>query len=586
MKQFSLLVILLFIASISFGQNWLLTGNAGTTSSNFIGTRDSVALRFRVKNVASGIIDSVSGNTALGYMSLQSSGGSRNAAFGIKSLNRVTSGTNNTAIGANALRFNTSGSYHTAIGSDALYNNISGIENTAIGYQALRENFYGARNTAIGYQALLSNKDYDNTATGYQALRNNTGGSRNTAIGAYALFSNLNGRSNTASGNRALANNTSGYSNTATGSNSLGSNTTGTENTANGSGALLNHITGNNNTASGSYALYADATGIGNTADGFQALYNNSSGKANTAIGDSALWINTIGNNNTALGYRADVSANNLFNATAIGNGAIVNNSNKVVIGNTAVMSIGGQVGWTIFSDGRIKKNIKTDIPGLSFIKLLKPVSYNYDIKKQHTLEGRIDNTDNYEGKDDIEKIVFSGFIAQEVEEAAQKIGYTFSGVDKSGNIMGLRYSDFVVPVVKSVQELAAENEEQKKEIEELKSENVQLKERLDNIEQMLRMNPGSHPSGNPKTPTGYLEQNIPNPFKGTTTISYYLNENSNGATINFYSQTGALLKSFRLSRAGKSSITVNRTEFAAGVYNYVLVIDGKWADTKQMVIE
>ena len=54
------------------------------------------------------------------------------------------------------------------------------------------------------------------------------------------------------------------------------------------------------------------------------------------------------------------------------------------------------------------------------------------------------------------EKMIFSGFIAQEVESAAKQSGYDFSGVDAPKNendFYGLRYGDFVVPLVKTVQE-------------------------------------------------------------------------------------------------------------------------------------
>jgi len=37
-----------------------------------------------------------------------------------------------------------------------------------------------------------------------------------------------------------------------------------------------------------------------------------------------------------------------------------------------------------------------------------------------------------WKGKYDIEQIEMTGFIAQEVEQAAQKAGYNFSGVQKS----------------------------------------------------------------------------------------------------------------------------------------------------------
>jgi hypothetical protein len=65
-----------------------------------------------------------------------------------------------------------------------------------------------------------------------------------------------------------------------------------------------------------------------------------------------------------------------------------------------------------------------------------------------------------------------SGFIAQEVEAAATAVGYDFHGVDKPKNETshyGLRYAEFVVPMVKAMQE-------QQELIEELKIQNEQLR--------------------------------------------------------------------------------------------------------------
>ena len=48
--------------------------------------------------------------------------------------------------------------------------------------------------------------------------------------------------------------------------------------------------------------------------------------------------------------------------------------------------------------------------------------------------------------------------MAQEVEEAAKKLSFEFSGVDKPENkdgLYGLRYDNFIVPLVKAVQELS-----------------------------------------------------------------------------------------------------------------------------------
>jgi len=65
-------------------------------------------------------------------------------------------------------------------------------------------------------------------------------------------------------------------------------------------------------------------------------------------------------------------------------------------------------------------------------------------------------------GQYDKEQTRFTGFIAQEVEQAARSVGYDFSGVDTPDNendYYGLRYAEFVVPLVKAVQELTGQNE-------------------------------------------------------------------------------------------------------------------------------
>ncbi|MGZ4158842.1 MAG: tail fiber domain-containing protein, partial [Bacteroidia bacterium] len=165
--------------------------------------------------------------------------------------------------------------------------------------------------------------------------------------------------------------------------------------------------------------------------------------------------------------------------------------NNMVNIGDHSITSIKGQVAFGTYSDGRVKDNIKEDVPGLAFITQLRPVTYNYDLDKEIQLSGG-KKTANWDGKYDIEKIKFSGFIAQEVEASAKKIGYDFSGVDKPKNdkdLYSLRYSDFVVPLVKSVQELNTENEKLKAKVETLSEDNKEMKAELDKIKSMLEVN-------------------------------------------------------------------------------------------------
>ena len=124
---------------------------------------------------------------------------------------------------------------------------------------------------------------------------------------------------------------------------------------------LSRNTTGAANSATGYEALFNNTTGNDNTATGGQALVFNTTGDFNTAVGTFALTSNTTGSNNTAIGARANVlvSAGNLTNATAIGAGAIVDVSNKVRLGNTAVTVIEGQVAFTASSDKTKKENFQ-----------------------------------------------------------------------------------------------------------------------------------------------------------------------------------------------------------------------------------
>lgn len=512
---------------------------------------------------------SIAQNTKYGIGALFSNTtGIHNSAFGYQSLYSNTGGTDNTGLGHFSLFSNQSGHFNTATGSYTLYSNTTGSGNTGNGHQALRSNTTGLGNTAIGAEAMYFN----------------VSGNNNTAVGENALTSNTSGNENTANGVLALAHNTTANSNTAIGSFTLSNNTTGSYNTATGSFALISNRSGYYNTATGNEALSDNRSGYNNTAQGYRALFKNKIGNSNTAIGVKAGANVTEGSNNTFIGYNADCGPlGKLRNATAIGHDALVMANSTVHIGNTSVTSIGGYVNWSNISDGRFKKNIKDNIKGLEFIMKLKPVSYNLDIsalnsflhKNTKTYDEIKDNT-NEDAQDvkEKEQIVYSGFVAQDVEKAAKEVGYEFSGVDfpkNENDVYALRYADFVVPLVKAVQDLSKENDE--------------LKSRLDKLESLLKTITKASSQGVELTSAGNIEQNIPNPFKGNTTISYYLPVNKGTAYISFYASSGELLKSVKLNGTGKGAINLNAAEMPSGAYQYALVIDGKVINTRRMVI-
>jgi trimeric autotransporter adhesin len=262
-------------------------------------------------------------------------------------------------------------------------------------------------------------------------------------------------------GSGALANN-SGNDNTAIGKSALNTNaSSGNHNTGCGKQALFT-TNEYENTGVGYRALYSSATsGARNTAMGNESLLNNTSGSYNTAIGFNSMTSITTGNENTGLGAYSDGGAG-FSNQIAIGYLAINNGSNRVRLGTSTTNLIQGQpTALTITSDKRFKENIKDDVKGLEFILRLKPVSYNLDTRKITEFEAQGLRPDVRtrllnEPFEYSTKIRRSGFLAQEVLQAAKSIGYDFDGIHIPGSendIYGLTYDLFVMPLIKAIQE-------------------------------------------------------------------------------------------------------------------------------------
>jgi hypothetical protein len=306
------------------------------------------------------------------------------------------------------------------------------------------------------------------------------------------------GKFNTGIGTFALKSNTSGNGNIAIGGSALAANTTGSVNTATGAFALESNTTGVSNTAIGTFALKANKVGSDNTACGEGALSSDSIGNNNTALGINALITNISGNSNTALGWRADVSAGNFTNATAIGSEAIVNASNKIRLGNSAVTVIEGQVPFTTPSDGRFKYQVKEDVKGLDFILHLRPVTYQFDVKRFDQQKGNPFGNDqatpvNYVQQasyDEASRIRRSGFIAQDVEKAANASGYNFSGIIKpktEEEHYSLSYESFVVPLVKGMQEQQQVIDAQQQKIAAQDKKLADLQQQLNEIKELMQ---------------------------------------------------------------------------------------------------
>jgi trimeric autotransporter adhesin len=145
--------------------------------------------------------------------------------------------------------------------------------------------------------------------------------------------------------------------------------------------ALDANTTGNNNTAFGMNALSANTEGSSNTAIGYNALTNRTTGNANVAVGENAGFCNITGVGNTFIGreagYCSTGSANIVIGSPNSGPSYtpvcnLTTESNRIVMGSTAVTNAYIQVGWTTVSDCRDKMNIVSIPHGLCLCKSIK----------------------------------------------------------------------------------------------------------------------------------------------------------------------------------------------------------------------
>jgi hypothetical protein len=420
------------------------------------------------------------------------------ALFGAGGTNTGIDGT--VAIGYSALKALTTGAENTAVGYLALEDMTTGSANVAIGYQSqLNINHADADSnvtvgaftmdgvaavavhscTAVGHNALsgaLTTGAVGSTAIGFNSLNALTSGGSNTAVGYQSLRDQDAGASNTAIGHHSLivATGSDAAENTAVGALSGDAISSGQKNTIVGSEAAANRLTsGDKNTAIGAETLGkaggSNLTGDSNTCLGFQAGVSLAGAAAsNTLIGATASVGGTdltTGSNNIIIGSGSGVNSATAASRIVIGTGlasAASGNTTLYIGDNTNYLSYAytGSGNVTISSDVRTKKNIRDTDLGLDFVNQLRPVKYNMRYPKDWA-DGLAGEDPNDYGED-YDKDEWDGFIAQEVKAAMDSSGVSFSGWEVEANDrfenprQRLAYSQFVVPLVKAVQELSA----------------------------------------------------------------------------------------------------------------------------------
>lgn len=185
------------------------------------------------------------------------------------------------------------GSYNEGYGGLVFPSMTSGTSNTTVGFQSMYANSVGSYNSSLGVLAHCYNTSGSyNSAVGYVAQQNNTVGSYNSAIGSYASFNNINASYNSACG----------YA------------------------ALFNNISGSYNCGFGYLAGYSGGLLL-----------------------DGNTYCTFLGSNTTS-------TVNQITNSTALGSGAILTQSNQIVLGNSSIVQ-------SVIAGGSLKMNNVATVP-------------------------------------------------------------------------------------------------------------------------------------------------------------------------------------------------------------------------------
>ena len=81
------------------------------------------------------------------------------------------------------------------------------------------------------------------------------------------------------------------------------------------------------------------------------------------------------------------------------------------------------------------------------------------------------------------------------------------------------------------------------------------------------------------------IKQNIPNPYKASTLIEYFIPKNSKTARIRLHNFVGVEVKEININSFGTGNLDIQMHNFAHGIYYYSLEIDGQIIDTKKMIL-
>ncbi|MCU0433667.1 MAG: tail fiber domain-containing protein [Bacteroidia bacterium] len=214
--------------------------------------------------------------------------------------------------------------------------------------------------------------------------------------------------------------------------------------------------------------------------------------------------------------------------------------------------------GYFAFSDQRFKTNIETIANPMERIMKMRGTSYVFNAP------------DKAEGEPGVQQI---GFIAQELAQVVPEV----VAVGDDG-IYSVNYGAITPLLVEGMKVQQQQITTQQAEIDALKAEIAAIKGNTitnDGVQAPLEVNPS----------LGSLQQNIPNPFNQQTVINFTVAQNAGVASIIIYDLNGRQIRADQINQRGAGQFVINANELAPGMYIYTLIVDGKAADSKRMIV-
>ncbi|MBK8506203.1 MAG: tail fiber domain-containing protein [Saprospiraceae bacterium] len=264
--------------------------------------------------------------------------------------------------------------------------------------------------------------------------------------------------------------------------------------------------------------------------------------------------------------------------------------TNLLSVNGTANKTGGGS--WAVFSDETMKKDISEYKDGLAEIMKINPITFRYNGK------GGIQDTETE----------YVGILAQDMQEVAP---YTVKNIsmevmdlkevanktDRSiesdrGTLRTENYLQFdpnalTYMLINSVKEQQKIIEEKEGRILVLEEKFAEMEARMDGIISGSAANVIKNQSQ--VTLVGRdlasVEQNVPNPFNGFTSIDYVVPASATSAQINIFNINGKMIKTVSIDHIGEGRLTVNVEDLPPGTYSYQLVVDNAPVATKKMVL-